>query len=134
VEWVPGRRRIVIVDDSREVRSALRSLLDPEGFDVVAETGDGDEAVDLVVATKPDAVVLDWLFDGEPRGGLTLASLRRWAPQVPVVVYTAYPDDATGEALRLGAAFVATKEIALSAELIGLLHSVIDRPQALGTP
>ena len=94
-----GRRaRIVIVDDNRGVRAALRVLLEREGFDVAAETADYDEAVDLVVATQPDAVLLDWLFEGRPRGALVLASLRRWAPRVPVVVYTAYP----GEALTRG--------------------------------
>ncbi len=124
---VAGARRIVIVDDNDKVRAAVRALLGSEGFDMVAETADDDAAVDLVVATQPDAVLLDWLFEGKPRGALVLASLRRWAPGVPVVVYTAYPDQATSPAGRLGAAYVATKEIGRSAELAGVLRAVIDR-------
>jgi len=95
----------------------------------VAESADSDDAVDLVAATRPDAVLLDWLFEGRPRGGLVLASLRRWAPEVPVVVYTAYPDEATSRAAQLGAAYVATKEIGQSAELGGILRKVIDEWQ-----
>ena len=124
----------MIVDDSREVRSALRSLLDAEGFDVVADTGDSDEAVKLVVSAQPDAVVLDWMFNGEPRGSKAMASLGRSAPQVPVVVCTAYPEAATSEALHLGAARVVTKEIASSAGLGGVLHNVIDESRTPGTP
>ncbi len=124
---VAGAHRIVIVDDYDEVRVALRALLEREGFHVVAETADYDAAVDLVVATHPDAVLLDWLFEGRPRGALVLASLRRVAPRVPVVVLTAYPGEATSPATELGAAYVATKEIGHSAELAAVLRAVIDR-------
>ncbi len=123
-------RRIVLVDDSSEVRSALRSLLETQGFEVVGETSHHDEALDLVVDTQPDAVLLDWLFDGRPLGALVLASLGRWAPNVPVLVYTAYPEEATTQAMMLGAADVATKDIGQSARLAGLLDELIDAPRA----
>ncbi|HUO48960.1 MAG TPA: response regulator transcription factor, partial [Acidimicrobiales bacterium] len=126
--------RIVIVDDSREVRAALRVLLEHKGFEVVAETADYDEAVDLVVTAKPNAVLLDWMFDGKPGGALALASLRRWAPEVPVVVYTAYPDEAATSAKELGAAFVATKQIAESTDLARVVGAVIDEWDLGGAP
>ena len=119
-------RRILIVDDSGEVRAALRVLLEGEGFEVVAETADYADAVDLIVATKPDAVLLDWVFDGVAGGALALSSLGRWAPEVPVVVYTAYPEAAATSAEDLGAAFVAAKEIAHSTDLARVLGAVID--------
>lgn len=51
--------KIVVVDDHPAVRLAVRLLLASEGFNVVAETGDGLEAISLVEKHSPSAVVLD---------------------------------------------------------------------------
>lgn len=52
--------RIVIVDDHTVVRAGLRALLEGEpGFDVVGETGDGTDAVDLAARLRPDVVLMD---------------------------------------------------------------------------
>lgn len=52
--------RIVIVDDHTVVRAGLRALLEVEpGFDVVGETGDGTDAVDLAARLRPDVVLMD---------------------------------------------------------------------------
>ena len=123
----------MVVDDSSEVRAALRALLDGQDVEVVAETADPDEAVDLVATTKPDAVLLDWVFGGSARGALALASLRRWVPEVPVVVYTAYPEAARRDAAQMGAAYVATKEIAQSRDLARVIEKVIEEWAAGGT-
>ncbi len=52
--------RIVIADDHELFRRGLRMVLDEEpGIEVVGEAGDGEEAVDLVLETVPDVVVMD---------------------------------------------------------------------------
>jgi two-component system, NarL family, response regulator NreC len=51
--------RIIIADDHQMVRQGLRALLEREGFTVVGEAADGQEAVRLVKALKPDIAVLD---------------------------------------------------------------------------
>ena len=52
--------RILIADDHHVVRSGLRMLLDrTEGFIVVAEAADGEEAVRLAKDMKPDVAILD---------------------------------------------------------------------------
>jgi len=52
--------RILIADDHDVVRSGLRALLDrTEGFTVVAEAANGEEAVRLAQETTPDIAILD---------------------------------------------------------------------------
>ena len=41
-------QRVVIAEDEAIIRLDLREMLEDEGYEVVAETGRGDEAVDLV--------------------------------------------------------------------------------------
>ena len=55
-----GRYRVVVVDDSPLVRSALISLLESgDDIDVVGEAGDGRHAVEVVQKVRPDVVLLD---------------------------------------------------------------------------
>ncbi|MEQ8717977.1 MAG: response regulator transcription factor [Acidimicrobiales bacterium] len=51
--------RIVLVDDHEIVRAGVRSELAGDGFDVVAEAGDVDEAVAVIATARPDVVLLD---------------------------------------------------------------------------
>ncbi|HUR55854.1 MAG TPA: response regulator, partial [Gemmataceae bacterium] len=52
-------RRVVIAEDEALIRLDLKEMLEEEGFDVVGEAGDGQEAVDLVVKHQPGLVILD---------------------------------------------------------------------------
>ncbi len=52
-------RRVVIAEDETLIRMDLREMLEEEGFEVVAEAGDGLRAVELVEEFKPDLVILD---------------------------------------------------------------------------
>ena len=52
--------RVALVDDQAIVRSGLARLLSPaDGFEVVAECGDGQQAVDALPALRPDVVLMD---------------------------------------------------------------------------
>ena len=51
--------RVIIVDDHPPIRMALRLLLSSEGYNVVAEVGDGAEIVALVETHEPSIVILD---------------------------------------------------------------------------
>jgi two-component system, response regulator PdtaR len=53
------RPRVVIAEDEAIIRLDLKELLEEEGYEVVGETGRGDEAVDLVRDLVPDLVILD---------------------------------------------------------------------------
>jgi response regulator NasT len=54
----------VIAEDEAIVRLDLKEILAEEGYDVVGETGRGDEAVDLVRTHRPDVVILDIKMPG----------------------------------------------------------------------
>lgn len=51
--------RILLADDHRIVRQGLLALLNREGFEVVAEASDGQEAVRLAAQLAPDVAILD---------------------------------------------------------------------------
>jgi DNA-binding NarL/FixJ family response regulator len=85
--------RVVIADDEPMVRAGVRTILgtDP-GIEVVAEAGDGREAVEVVLKHRPDVVLVDIRM---PRvDGLAAAEeLGRVAPEVAVVVLTTFDED-----------------------------------------
>ena len=58
------RTRVVVAEDEAIIRLDLKELLEEEGFDVVGETGRGDEAVELVRALRPDLAILDIKMPG----------------------------------------------------------------------
>jgi response regulator NasT len=56
--------RVVIAEDEAIIRMDLRETLEEEGYDVVGETGRGDQAVELVRELEPDLAVLDIKMPG----------------------------------------------------------------------
>lgn len=56
--------RVVVAEDEAIIRMDLRELLGEEGYDVVAECGRGDEAVELVRTHQPDVALLDIKMPG----------------------------------------------------------------------
>ena len=102
--------RILIVDDSPDVRLALATILEDTGHEIV-EAEDGDQVFDLAVAQNPDLVLLDVMM---PRvnGFDALATLKadtRTNP-IPVIMVTAKgrPED-MAMARSLGAVEYITK-------------------------
>jgi response regulator NasT len=56
--------RVVIAEDEAIIRLDLKELLQEEGYEVVGETGRGDEAIELVRRLRPDLVILDIKMPG----------------------------------------------------------------------
>ena len=56
--------RVVIAEDEAIIRLDLKETLEEEGYEVVAETGRGDEAVELVREHRPDVAILDIKMPG----------------------------------------------------------------------
>ncbi len=96
--------RVLIADDEPMFRAGARAILgsDPE-IAVVAEAGDGREAIALVRRHRPDVVVLDIRMPG--MDGLTAAEeLRRTAPQTAVAMLTTFGEEEfVARALAAGA-------------------------------
>jgi two-component system, response regulator PdtaR len=58
------KTRVVIAEDEAIIRLDLKELLEEEGYEVVGETGRGDEAVELARSLKPDLAILDIKMPG----------------------------------------------------------------------
>jgi DNA-binding NarL/FixJ family response regulator len=116
--------RVAIVDDQTLVRQGIRSLLAlSDEIEVVAEAGDGDEALTILDASDVDVLLLDLRM---PRrdGIATLEALRARDNHVPVLVLTTFDDDELAlKALRAGARGYLLKDVTLD-QLVGAIHTV----------
>jgi response regulator NasT len=80
--------RVVIAEDEAIIRLDLRETLEEEGYEVVAETGRGDEAVQLVRSLLPDLAILDIKMPG--LDGLEAAKAINAERLCPVLILTAF--------------------------------------------
>ena len=80
--------RVVIAEDEAIVRLDLKETLEEEGYEVVGETGRGDEAVKLVRDLTPDLAILDIKMPGQD--GLTSAREIVADQLAAVVILTAF--------------------------------------------
>lgn len=86
-------QKILVVDDERSMRNAMKGLLETEGFEVITAKN-GDEALDAFSGQHPDLVLLDVMMPGK-NGIQTCEDLREADPLVPVIFLTAVPSDTT---------------------------------------
>ena len=95
---------ILLVDDHAILRQGLNALLAKEpDFEVIAETGDGLEALELAERLQPDIIVLDLELPGL-KGLEVLRQIQQRNPNIHVVVLSMYAKEAyVLEALRYGA-------------------------------
>jgi DNA-binding NarL/FixJ family response regulator len=102
---------ILLADDQPLVRMGLRRIFDRRhGFDVIAEAGDGAEAVELATSLRPDVVVMDMRMP-VTNGAEAIRILRKRDGTPPVLVLTTYDDTETvHEAVAAGAAGFALKD------------------------
>jgi DNA-binding NarL/FixJ family response regulator len=96
--------RVLVVDDNSLIREWISILLGLEpDMEVVGQRADGDEVLAAVRDTDPDVVLID-LSMPRTGGDTAIASLRRHAPGVAVVVHSASRDRRhVARALRAGA-------------------------------
>ncbi len=82
-------KRILVVDDERNIIRALRGILEDEGY-IVSEAQNGAEALQMVAAAPPpDLVLLDiWLPDTD--GVVLLQSIKSTHPSIPVVMMSGH--------------------------------------------
>jgi DNA-binding NarL/FixJ family response regulator len=77
--------RFLIVDDTPDVRAAVRELLEKRGHVVLAEAGDGPGAMSAAARFEPDAVFLDVSLGNESGFDVARALTTAW-PELPVVL------------------------------------------------
>lgn len=106
--------RVVLVDDQTLVRSGIRGLLElTDDIRVVDEAADGDHALAVIAAAKPDVVLLDIRMPG--RSGIeVLQAQKRIAYMPPTILLTTFDDDeALLDGMRAGARGFLLKDISL---------------------
>ncbi|WP_331446072.1 response regulator transcription factor [Streptomyces xanthochromogenes] len=120
-----GPIRVVVADDERMVRTALRVILDAEsGIEVVGEATTGAEAVSVVRERLPDVVLMDVRMPGIDGIRATEQILATLAAPPRVVVVTTFENDShVYDALRAGAAGFLLKRAAAD-ELIQAVRLV----------
>lgn len=113
--------RIILVDDHATVREGLRLLIDQQpDMTVVAEAGDGDEAVRLAESGGVDIVIMDLSMPGSS-GLLATRALRASRPALKIVILTRHADQTyLQELLRAGVSGYVLKQSPHSE----LLHAI----------
>ncbi len=116
--------RILIADDHGVLRAGLKALLSAEpDLEVVAETDNGDETLELAIATQFDVILLDISMPG-PGGIEVTRQLKEIAPEIHVLILTVHEDESLlQEAIRAGASGYIIKRAAES-ELIDAIRAV----------
>ncbi len=102
------KTRILVVDDERSMREMLSILLEREGYETV-EAKNGQEALQLFESSVFDMVISDIQMPGIS-GIELLASIKKLAPEVPVLMITAFATaEQAVDAIKLGAFHYFTK-------------------------
>ena len=105
--------RLMLADDHRMLREGLRRSLTDEGFDVVGEASDGDEAVRLADSLRPDVILMDVTMP-DVDGVEATRRIHQQLPEIRVVMLTMHADQSViAEALRAGASGYLVKDCSI---------------------
>ncbi|QXO94717.1 response regulator [Methanospirillum purgamenti] len=80
--------RILVVDDTRFMRTILVNILTEDGFEIVGEAEDGQQAVEMYLTTKPDLVLMDIIMP-KMDGMMALKTILGINPEAKVLMVTA---------------------------------------------
>ena len=119
-----GKIRILIADDHAVVREGTRQILEQESdLEVVAEAGDGEEAVRLSGSSKPDVAIIDIAMP-KLDGIEATRQIKALYPTIGVLILSAYDDDQfVFSLLEAGAAGYLLKSVRGS-ELIDAVRAI----------
>jgi DNA-binding NarL/FixJ family response regulator len=112
--------RVLLADDHPRYRRGIRERLTRNGVDVIAECGDGRQAVALAQQHSPDVVLMDIHMPGVA-GPEATAEIMRRSPDARVVMLTIAADEATVmDAMLAGASGYVVKSAAVRDLLAGI--------------
>lgn len=104
--------KVVVVDDHPFFRQGVRDVLNQEAdIEVIAESGDGQEALELLHNIQPDVVLMD--VNLPTMNGLQVTQkLKSQHPKINVIILTAYDDEEQiYHAIRIGASAYFAKDV-----------------------
>jgi len=107
------KRRVIVADDERHIRSFLKVLLEKNDFEVVGEASNGEETVDLYMRLQPDLLLLDINMPFKT-GIEALKEIRERFPRALVIMLTSLADrDSVEKCIEAGAANFIRKDTSL---------------------
>ncbi len=121
--------RVVIAEDETIIRLDLKEILEEEGYEVVGETGRGDEVVDLVKSTQPDLAILDIRMPG--MDGLAAAREITGERRAAVLILTAFSQRNLIEEARDAGALAYLVKPFQTSELIPAIEVALGRFQEM---
>lgn len=124
-EPVPVPRRVLIAEDEALIRLDLAEMLREEGYDVVGEAGDGQEAVDLAESLRPDLVIMDVKMPR--RDGIDAAAEIAAKRIAPIVVLTAFSQRDLVERARDAGAMAYLVKPFSSSDLVPAIELAVSR-------
>lgn len=122
-EPTAARIRVVIVDDHEMVRSGLAAFLRvTRDLELVGEAANGEEAIRVCQALRPDVVLMDMVMPGMDGAAATRA-IREHCPETRIIALTTFPEeDLVHQALQAGALSYLMKNIG-AAELSAAIRA-----------
>ena len=117
--------RVVIAEDEAIIRLDLREILEEQGYEVVGETGRGDEAVTLVRDRRPDLAILDIRMPGID--GLAAARQINEEGRCAVLILTAFSQRNLIEEARDAGALAYLIKPFTQAELVPAIEVALGR-------
>lgn len=125
-----GKIKILIVDDQKNVRQSLTTILGLiDGFKIVGEAADGEEAIRLAAQLDPDIVLMDMSMS-ELDGTAATRSIKEQSPEVGVLMLTMHGSHtARQRAFEAGADCFVEKGIAMQdlADSIRRVHEIKEK-------
>ncbi|MBI2704082.1 MAG: response regulator transcription factor [Actinobacteria bacterium] len=102
--------RLMLADDHRMLREGLRRSMTDQGFDVVGEARDGDEAIRLAEELQPEVILMDVTMP-EVDGVEATRQIKQLFPEIRVVMLTMHADqEVLASAMRVGASGYLVKD------------------------
>ncbi|HEY7053758.1 MAG TPA: ANTAR domain-containing response regulator [Mycobacterium sp.] len=124
-EPAPAARRVLIAEDEALIRLDLAEMLKEEGYEVVGQAGDGQEAVELAESLTPDLVIMDVKMPR--RDGIDAASEIASKRIAPIVVLTAFSQRELVERAREAGAMAYLVKPFSATDLIPAIEVAVSR-------
>jgi AmiR/NasT family two-component response regulator len=122
-------RRVVVAEDEPLIRLDIVEMLQSEGYEVVAEAGNGEQAVELAKEHRPDVVLMDVKMP--VMDGITAAATLAEEHVAPVVLLTAFSQRELVERAQEAGAMAYVVKPFTNADLIPAMEIAISRGEQI---